>query len=160
MRRSGGTFSALASAALFLAAPALAGAAPRPAAPGCTSGLQVALDPGFLEPRSDLPPVAPARIEAFRQAAGQAFRAAADEMCARGTLRANRLRGFTTLLVQSGSGATETAIYVPDEGSRRTLVFQWIFAEAGLALPGKADIQAGIRCWANPRARACDGREP
>lgn len=78
-------------------------------------------------------------------------------MCAAGALPPARLSGFATLLVQSGSGATETAIYAP---RRDTIVFQWIFAEADLALPDKADIQAGIRCWANPGSRACAEREP
>jgi hypothetical protein len=99
-----------------------------------------------------------ARLDDLARRAAPAFAAAANEMCAKGSLAPDALGRVTTIVVQTGAGATESAVYDDPETGPETLFFQYIFAESGLALPDKADIQAGIRCWREPDREECEGR--
>jgi hypothetical protein len=99
-----------------------------------------------------------ARLDDLARRAAPAFAAAANEMCAKGSLAPDVLRRVTTIVIQTGSGATESAVYDDPETGPETLFFQYIFAESGLALPDKADIQAGLRCWHEPEREECEGR--
>jgi hypothetical protein len=99
-----------------------------------------------------------ARLEDLRRRAGRAFTAAANDMCARKSLDPAALRQVRQVRIETGSGATETAVYDDPETGPETLFFQYIFAESDLALPGKADIQAGIICWKEPARAECEGR--
>lgn len=111
--------------------------------------------------RDDLPAFAPERLDRFRVEAGAAFAAAAEAGCTAGDIPAVRLAGVRRLLVQSASGAAEAAFYEDAESQPAgTLVFQWAFAEAELALPDAADVRSGLACWAQPDRPACAEREP
>ena len=140
------------------AAAAAAPAAPAAAAPACPAPQRVELDgPSFV--RDDIPAFTPERMEAFRQAAAAAFRSAAEAGCAVGEVSPERLAALRRLLIQSGSGATEATFYEPEDDSG-TLVFQYVFAEADLALPEAGDIRLGLACWIDPENEECADREP
>jgi hypothetical protein len=145
------------------AAPAGAQAVSGPqsqAASRCRLPEQVELDtPSFVG--SGVPAFSRARMEAFRRAATDAFRTAAQAGCGFGELSPERLGAVRRLLIQSGSGATEATFYEDPEGAGPgTLVFQYIFAEADLALPDADDIRLGLACWGDPENEECAGREP
>jgi hypothetical protein len=145
------------------AAPANAATpAPAPAATGCVpAALEVSLDPGSFARESQEPAFPPQRLEAFRTAAGAAFRSAADAACAAGEVDPARLAPIRRLVVQSGSGATEATFYDDAESvGPGALVFQWVFLEEDLALPAARDIRAGLACWADPEREGCGEREP
>ncbi|HEV2865550.1 MAG TPA: hypothetical protein VGX37_03475 [Allosphingosinicella sp.] len=149
--------AAPAPAAVNTAAPA-----PAPAPPGCVAAaLEVSLDPGSFARETQEPAFPPQRLEAFRTAAASAFRSAADAACAAGEVDPARLAPVRRLVVQSGSGATETTFYDDAESvGPGALVFQWVFLEEDLALPAAADIRAGLACWADPEREGCGEREP
>ena len=134
------------------AAPARASACPTPQ--------QVEID-GASFVRSDVPAFAPQRLEAFRDSAAAAFRSAAEAACLAGELDRARLAGLRRLLIQSASGATETAFYEDAESAGAgTLVFQYVFAEEDLAVPDPADIRIALICWSDPERAQCAEREP
>lgn len=82
-------------------------------------------------------------------------------MCRENKLEQATLSRFDRLLVQSGSGATETAFYEdPETHGPNALIFQWVFVEEGLATPDQDDIAMGIRCWADPDTSGCEERMP
>ena len=147
---------AILSASADSTAPGSSGASAAPAV-GCSANMEVVLDRGsFRSPGLTSP-----RLEIFRNAAGRAFKAAAEELCASRKLSPRLLRQYRRLLIQSGSGATDAAIYSDPNGlGRDTLVFQWVFDEEDLALPNKSDIEEGLLCWADPRTKGCEAREP
>lgn len=148
-------------AAGTLVAAALAADSPNGGPAGCARALHAELDQSSFGARDGGPPFTAAKLDAFRPAAETAFKAAADRLCAAGVLKPARIARFKRLLVQSGSGATEAAVYSdPESLGPDTLVFQWVFVEEGLALPGGEDIEIGIRCWADPDSEACAEREP
>jgi hypothetical protein len=99
-----------------------------------------------------------ARLEDLRRRAGRAFTAAANDMCARKSLAPAVLRQIREVRIETGAGATETAVYDDPETGPETLFFQYIFAEADLALPDRANIQAGIMCWKEPARAECQDR--
>jgi hypothetical protein len=136
-------------------------AAPEPRARGCATHLRPELDEESIRTAPVDARPTPAHLGAFREQAGTRFKQAANEMCTQGRLRPQLLAPFTTLIIQNGSGATETAIYEdPHEFRSEDLIFQWVFAESKLALPDNADIQQGISCWAEPDQEVCALREP
>lgn len=141
-------------------APAANAAAPasstRAASP-CPTPQRVELDGGSFV-HGDIPAFAPARLEAFRRAAAAAFRSAAEAGCGL-EVSPERLARIDRLLVRSASGATETNFYEPED-MPGTLVFEFIFAEADLALPEADDIRLGLACWIDFENEDCAGREP
>ncbi len=136
------------------AAPA---AAAVPDAAACATPQRVELD-GDSFVRSDIPAFTPERLEAFRRAAAAAFRSAAEAGCGL-EVSPGRLARVDRLLLRSASGATETNFYEPEE-MPGTLVFEYIFAEADLALPEADDIRLGLACWIDFENEDCAGREP
>ncbi|HEX8641099.1 MAG TPA: hypothetical protein VF704_08065 [Allosphingosinicella sp.] len=147
-----------------------AAAAPEVAPPGnaaaglpanaCATPRQVELDAASFA-REDAEPFPPERLEAFKRSAAAAFGAAAEAACAAGEIEPSRLATIRRLLLQSASGATETAFYEDAESAGAgTLVFQYVFVEEDLAVPGHADIRQGLSCWADPERPACAEREP
>lgn len=135
-------------------------AAPAPTPAACATPQQVELDAASFE-SSDVPAFPQERLEAFRRSAAAAFGAAVEAACAAGELDPARLASIRRLLIQSASGATETAFYEDEESvGAGTLVFQFIFVEADLAVPDHADIREGLSCWANPERPVCAEREP
>jgi hypothetical protein len=129
--------------------------------PGCSAHMSVELDEESLLEAPVDKPLAKASLEPFRQAAGARFKEAADELCRQGKLAPRYLTMFKMLIVQNGSGATETAIYEdPHEFSGEDLIFQWVFAESNLEVPEKEDVQQGLMCWADPEQEVCLEREP
>lgn len=143
------------------ARPAPAAKPPAPAAKqaaaACATPRRVELD-GESFVRSDIPAFTPARLEAFRRAAADAFRSAAEAGCGL-EVSPERLAAVDRLLVRSASGATETNFYEPED-MPGTLVFEYIFAEADLALPEPDDIRLGLACWIDFENEDCAGREP
>lgn len=139
---------------------AAAPAAPSANAQACPMPQQVELDATSFV-RSDVPAFAPQRLEAFRASAAAAFRSAAGAACAAGELDRARLGAVRRLLIQSASGATEATFYEEEESAGAgTLVFQYVFAEADLAIPEAADIRSGLLCWSDPGRAECAEREP
>jgi hypothetical protein len=107
----------------------------------------------------DAPPAA--ALDAFTARAGAAFKQAAANLCSKGSVAPGLLKGFTTIIIQNGAGATETAVYEDPHAFRsEDLIFQWTFAEAGLKLPEIADIEMGISCWNDPDQPVCADRTP
>jgi hypothetical protein len=137
-----------------------ANAAAPASAPACAVPERVELDVASFE-GSGVPAFPPQRLEAFRQSAAAAFRLAAQSACAAGEIEPARLAAVRRLLVQSASGATETAFYEDAEGAGAgTLVFQYVFAEDDLAVPEAADIRMGLICWTDPERAECAERAP
>jgi hypothetical protein len=129
-------------------------------APACALPERVELDAASFE-GSGVPAFPPQRLEAFRQNAATAFRSAAQSACAAGEIAPARLAAVRRLLIQSASGATETAFYEDAESvGAGTLVFQYVFAEDDLAVPEAADIRVGLICWIDPGREQCAEREP
>ena len=100
----------------------------------------------------------PARLEQLRLRAGDAFTSIADQLCAKGELDPGALSGVREVRIETAAGTTESAVYDDPETGPETLFFQYSFAESDLALPDKADIEAGIRCWKQPGRPECEGR--
>jgi hypothetical protein len=130
--------------------------APRPPSPGCADRIAYDLDSRSFASNGANRVFPAARLAAFRARAGRAFTAAADELCARKALPASKIEGLRRVVIQSASGAMETTLYRAREFGPASLVFQWAFAEADLAVPEKSDIQLGLRCWADPRRKECE----
>jgi hypothetical protein len=132
-----------------------------PPARGCGSRLKAELDRESLaQALGRALPSAPA-LEEFRARAGAAFQQAAANLCRNGSVAPAMLKSFTTIIVQNGAGATETAVYEdPHEFRSEDLIFQWTFAEGGLKLPPLADIEKGISCWNDPDQPSCTDRMP
>jgi hypothetical protein len=128
----------------------------RPASAGCADRLSFDLDSKSFESNGANRLFPASRLAAFRAKAGRAFTAAADELCARKALPAGKIAALRRIVIQSASGATETTLYRAREFGPGSLVFQWAFAEADLAIPAKSDIQLGLRCWSDPRRKECE----
>jgi len=146
--------------ACLYALPSPAGAAPAPSR-SCAADLRVELDRSSFTARDQAPAPTGRQLEGLRQGAERAFQEAAATLCRAGRLRADRLRPFKRLIVQSGSGATESAFYSDAERfGADALIFQWVFVEEKLRMPDKADIETGLSCWADPDAPDCANRMP
>ena len=153
---------ALLSSALLTAGlePATA-TTPAPPHRSCTGNLRARADIDSLARRDDGPPYSTGQINAFVPAAEAAFKAAADDLCVSGAIDAGKVARYRHLLVRSGSGADDSAVYDdPDAAGHDTLVFEWVFSEEGLTLPDKADIEAALKCWNHPDEPVCSEREP
>lgn len=123
----------------------------------CSAGLNGELDRESFDGHG----FSSTRLATFGKAAERAFKQTADALCRSGKIRPAALRPYRRLIVQSGSGAVDAAVYTdPERFGRTGIVFQWVFNEEGLALPDAHDIAQGITCWASPAASICAGREP
>jgi hypothetical protein len=129
---------------------------PKPADTGCADRIAYDLDSKSFASNGANRTFPPARLAAFRARAGRAFTAAADELCARKVLPPGKVAALRRVVIQSASGAAETTLYRAREFGPGSLVFQYAFAEADLAVPAKSDIQLGLRCWADPRRKECE----
>jgi hypothetical protein len=136
----------------------LVAAAPptKPASAGCADGLSYDVDANSFASNGANRTFTASRLAAFRAQAARAFTAAADELCARKALPAGKIAALRRIVIQSASGAMETTLYRAREFGPASLVFQWAFAEADLAVPDKSDIQLGLRCWSDPRRKECE----
>jgi hypothetical protein len=144
-------------AGLPLLIPLVAAAPPPKAAPaGCADRIAFDLDPRSFASNGAGGTFPAARLAAFRTRAARAFTAAADELCARRALPAGKVAALRRVVIQSASGASETTLYRAREFGPASLVFQYAFVEADLAVPDKSDIQLGLRCWADPRRKECE----
>jgi hypothetical protein len=133
------------------ASPAPAATAAKP--PGCSDRIQVTLDRASFIDLGDKPFPA-RRLAAFETSVASAFHHASNNACKNASVR-KALAPLRTLIVQSGSGATEVTFYRAEDRKPAALVFQWAFNEAGLDLPKGADIESGLRCWADPDRKEC-----
>lgn len=137
------------------AAPREARPKPAPVKPaGCSARIAVVLDrPSLFGPAQAALPES--RLAAFLEEAAAAFHRAADEACAGEPKVRKALAPVRRLLVQSASGAMDPTFFPDEEGKSDVLVFQWPFNEADLALPGRKDVEQGLRCWADPGRHEC-----
>jgi hypothetical protein len=140
---------------------AAAAAAARRAAPqpplkpaSCTDKVAVELDRASLSGPSQAP-IAELRLIRFRGQAATAFHAAADEACRSTPAVKTAFAAVRRVIVQSGSGAADPTFFQLDEGKPDTIVFQWAFNEASLAVPERKDIATGLRCWADRDRAEC-----
>jgi hypothetical protein len=122
-------------------------------AAGCSERIQIALDRPSLIDAGDKPFPAP-RLAAFERKAAASFHSAADNACKIAAVR-KALAPIHKVIVQSGSGATESTFYRAEDRKPGELVFQWAFNEAGLGVPGQKDIELGLRCWADQKRKEC-----
>lgn len=134
---------------------------PAAAAEGCAAHLMIEVDEdSLLNAPVDTPP-ARKRLAPFGRAAGTLFARTADGLCRDGRLAPERLGPFRRLIVQNGSGAVDPLFYEDPHGfGSEDLIFQWIFADSDLQLPGEEDVATGLLCWAEPEQEMCAGREP
>ena len=136
-------------------------AAAAPAAGGCGAAMVPQLDRESILAALDKPTPSAATLDAFKARAGTAFKQAAAALCKKGKLAPGLLKSFTTIIIQNGGGADNTAVYEdPHEFRSEDLIFQWTFAESGLQVPDQADIEMGISCWNDPDQPVCAEREP
>jgi hypothetical protein len=120
---------------------------------GCSDEIQVELDRPSLIDVGDRPFPA-ARLAAFETRAAAAFHRAANDGCKTAAVR-KALAAIHKVIVQSGSGATESTFYHEEGRKPDDLVFQWAFNEADLGIPRRADIALGLRCWADGARAEC-----
>lgn len=98
-----------------------------------------------------------ARLDDLERRLGTAFHAAADGLCGDDAKLARALKPVSSVVARSGAGASEPTFYLDPE-RKGTLVFEWYFADADLAVPARADIEQGLRCWAEPERKDCADR--
>ncbi|HST36937.1 MAG TPA: hypothetical protein VLK25_09960, partial [Allosphingosinicella sp.] len=91
---------------------------------------------------------------ALARATGANFAAAAQRLCAAGTLRAADLAAFTTLVVRNAEASTEPVVYDDAEQGAEKVILEYAFTDA--APPSEAAIGTAIRCWRQPEAPGCD----
>lgn len=118
---------------------------------GCADKMELMLVPDGWQSPKDGQPFSPDRLEAFRAVATTAFRTAADHACATVPAVRRTMAPIKSVLVNSGSGATEPTFY-RDAGQ---FVFQYVFNESDLELPSQAAIEQGLRCFSAPKRGEC-----
>ncbi|MEP7007014.1 MAG: hypothetical protein ABI810_13605 [Sphingomonas bacterium] len=122
----------------------------------CSDGIAIGLDRPLMA-REDGTNFLAARLDDLEHRLGTAFHAAADGLCGDDTKLARALKPVSSVVARSGAGASEPTFYLdPDHKGR--LVFEWYFADADLAVPARADIEQGLRCWAEPERKDCADR--
>ncbi len=117
---------------------------------GCADAIPITLSPGGWE-SGDGKSFPQPRLTAFRIAATTAFRQAGDHACAVVPAVRRALASVKAVRIAPGAGATEPTFY----RAAGQLVFQYAFNESNLALPPQADIERGLRCYADPKRREC-----
>ena len=135
-------FVAFAAVLMLLAAPASA----QPA--GCAGALRAEADAESFtaaDRRND-----PAVIAA----AFANFAAAAQRLCAAGTVRPAELAGFTTLKVRNAEGTAEPVVYDDPEQGEGNVILEYAFVDG--AAPSEASLGTAIRCWRRPESAGCD----
>lgn len=96
-----------------------------------------------------------AELAAFRAKVEDHLRAAIDDACSKGAVKAESAKAVQLVKVSSASGASDPFLYANDAGK---LSFEWIFAEENLAVPPAKDIVAGAACWIDPNGPGCASR--
>ncbi|MEO7689235.1 MAG: hypothetical protein ABIS51_08110 [Sphingomonas sp.] len=119
----------------------------------CSDGIAIGLDRPLMA-REDGTNFPAARLDDLEQRLGAAFHAAADGLCADDAKLARALKPVLSVMARSGAGASEPTFYL-DPDHKGALVFEWYFADADLAVPPRADIEQGLRCWAEPERKDC-----
>jgi hypothetical protein len=133
-------------AGLWVALAAPAGAQP---ATGCADHLHVVIESGSIRGAARPARIEEAPMEALRVAAGRQFREVAAALCRARRLDPRRLSGVRQLVILQGSGATEPVFFRPEgQFGGEALAFQYIWAEAKLALPPRREVEAALACWA------------
>jgi hypothetical protein len=125
-------------------------------APGCADAISYDLDRSSFRTDGSNRPIPPARLEPFRQKAAKAFRDAADGLCVRKAIPAAKVAQIKRVVIQSAGGATETQLYGARRFGPHSLVFQWVFAEGALDVPGRRDIEDALVCRYHPEHKGCD----
>lgn len=85
---------------------------------------------------------------------GANFAAAAQRLCAAGTVRAAELAGFTALVVRNAEGTAEPVVYDDPEQGEGNIILEYAFADG--AAPSEASLGTAIRCWRRPESAGCD----
>lgn len=124
-------------------------------APGCAGQIPFALNAASFDSNGAGRTFPASRLEAFRIKAESAFRQAADGLCRSGAVKAKAYAPLQRVIVESASGAMDPTFFQDDQTGTGTLVFQWTFAEADLALPERKAIEQGLRCWNDPDRPEC-----
>ncbi|MEO6214441.1 MAG: hypothetical protein ABIO86_00300 [Sphingomonas sp.] len=122
----------------------------------CSNGIAIGLDRPLMA-RDDGTNFPAARLDDLKRRLGTAFHAAADGLCADDAKLARALKPVSSVVARSGAGASEPNFYLDPE-HKGTLVFEWYFSDADLAVPPRADIEQGLRCWAEPERKDCADR--
>jgi hypothetical protein len=122
---------------------------------GCADAIAIDLDRSEIAGQ-EWKPYPAARLDAFRRGGADAFRAAANHACSRDRRLAGALVPVRKVLIQSGSGVADPTFFDAEPGPDHALVFQWAFVEADLAIPDRAAIETGLRCWADPDRKECE----
>ena len=119
----------------------------------CSDGIAIGLDRPLMA-REDGTNFPAARLDDLEHRLGTAFHAAADGLCSDDAKLARAFKPVSSVVARSGAGASEPTFYLDPE-HKGTLVFEWYFADADLAVPPRADIEQGLRCWAEPERKDC-----
>ena len=91
---------------------------------------------------------------ALVQSTGANFAAAAQRLCAAGTVRVAELAGFSTLVVRNAEGTAEPVVYDDAEQGEENVILEYAFVEG--AAPSEAALGTAIRCWRRPESAGCD----
>lgn len=128
---------------------AMAGPAVAKNARGCADGLNVVIESGSIRAGARPARISEEQMEALRQAAGRQFKEVAAGLCRAGRLPPRRLAPIRQLVILQGSGATEPVFFRPErEFGGEALALQYVWAESGLNLPPRAEVEAALACWA------------
>jgi hypothetical protein len=91
---------------------------------------------------------------ALAASTGANFAAAAQRLCAAGTVRPAELASFTTLVVRNAEGTMEPVVYDDAEQGAENIILEYAFADG--AAPSEASLGTAIRCWRRPESAGCD----
>ena len=139
------------------AVPVAAATSAKPTPPKqCSDGIAIGLDRPLMV-REDGTNFPAARLDDLEHRLGTAFHTAADGLCGDDAKLARALKPVSSVVARSGAGASEPNFYLDPE-QKGTLVFEWYFADADLAVPPRADVEQGLRCWAEPERKDCADR--
>lgn len=138
------------AAALGLAGLTATGASAAPA--GCAAHWKVMLnDESFANNGAGLT-FSKAQLAAFRAKIDAAVKGAIADGCKTGKVKLALAKQVQKVTVTSASGAGAPVLFPLD---RRTLDFEFPFAEDKLGVPSRKDILDGIACWTSPKSRRC-----
>jgi len=85
---------------------------------------------------------------------GANFAAAAQRLCAAGTIRAAELASFTALVVRNAEGTADPVVYDDPEQGDGNIILEYAFADG--SAPSEASLSTAIRCWRRPESAGCD----
>jgi hypothetical protein len=120
---------------------------------GCADHWSVALDAKSFAQNGAGRTFSAAELDAFRSKIEAQLKSAIGDACASGAIEPASAKAVGGVEVSSASGASDPLLY---QGTDRTLLLEWAFAEEELAVPTARELEAGAACWTDPDGESCN----